>query len=108
MSYRADSIKAAPKGTLCGWTYGKGRYSTCMGDHGKPSLAVHILLKSLPVAPAGTALCGYHSPFDVLFSYEGETYLKHSGPNASGYYKLISRNAVTIHVHQDDKGLVSI
>lgn len=108
MSYRADNIKAAPRGTLCEWAAGSTRYSGCRGNNGKPSLAVHILLKGLPVAPAGTALCGYHSPFDVLFSYEGETYLKHSGPNASGYYKLISRDAVTIHVHQDDKGLVSI
>jgi hypothetical protein len=66
MSYRAESIKAAPKDTLCAWTNGKGRYSTCKGDHGKPSPAIHILLKSLPVGSAGTALCGYHSPFDVL------------------------------------------
>lgn len=32
---------------------------------GRP-VAVHILREDLPVAPAGTHLCAYHSPYDVV------------------------------------------
>lgn len=32
---------------------------------GTPTVAVHVLKESLPVAPAGTHLCAYHSPWDV-------------------------------------------
>lgn len=31
-----------------------------------PTVAVHILRESLPVAPAGTHLCAFHSPYDVI------------------------------------------
>jgi hypothetical protein len=63
MSYRTETIReVAVEGVPCGWTYGRGG---CKGDHGKPSVAVHVLLKSLPVAPKDTPLCAYHSPFDV-------------------------------------------
>jgi hypothetical protein len=59
MSYRAETIRdIAVEGVPCGWTH---RGSVCRS--GKP--AVHVLLKSLPVAPRGTALCAYHSPFDT-------------------------------------------
>lgn len=56
-------VTVAAPGTSCGWVaYGEtGRRLTCQG--GKP--AVHVLTKSLPVAKAGTALCGFHSPFDT-------------------------------------------
>lgn len=43
----------------------------------------------------------------TLFLYDEITYLVVAGPNASGYYTLVSRNAVTIHVHKDDPGLES-
>lgn len=56
-------VTVAPMGTPCGWTaYGEtGTKLTCHGD--RP--AIHILTVSLPVAKAGTALCGYHSPWDA-------------------------------------------
>ena len=44
-------LPAAP-GTPCG--------VRCYGT----DPAIHVLTESLPVAPAGTALCAYHSPFD--------------------------------------------
>lgn len=57
-------VTVAAPGTPCGWTYRDsetGKTLTCEG--GKD--AVHVLTQALPVAQAGTALCGYHSPFDV-------------------------------------------
>lgn len=55
-------VTVAPKGTPCGWTaYGEtGTRLTCQGGRD----AIHILTVTLPVAVAGTALCGYHSPWD--------------------------------------------
>lgn len=44
----------APKNTACG-------IDGCAT--GKP--AVHVLGEDFPIAPAGTALCAFHSPFDV-------------------------------------------
>jgi hypothetical protein len=38
---------------------------------GKP--AVHVLLKSLPIAPLGTPLCRGHSPFDIEDVTDDET-----------------------------------
>jgi len=62
MSYREEAVRDILVDDVpCGWTY--GRYG-CKGDNGKPSVAVHVLLKDLPVGVAGTPLCGYHSPFD--------------------------------------------
>lgn len=43
----------APANTACGFT-------GCAS--GKP--AVHVLRENLPIAPAGTPLCGFHSPYD--------------------------------------------
>jgi hypothetical protein len=40
---------------------------------GTPTVAVHVLRVSLPVAPAGTHLCAYHSPWDVRTAPEGVT-----------------------------------
>lgn len=59
---RFRPVITATPGTPCGWTtYGEtGTKLTCQGD--RP--AVHVLTETLPVAKAGTALCGYHSPFD--------------------------------------------
>lgn len=56
-------VTVAPVGTPCGWTaYGEtGTRLTCHGGRD----AVHILTKTLPVAVEGTALCGFHSPYDV-------------------------------------------
>lgn len=51
-------VVAAP-GTPCGWTANSGR-EVC--GSGKP--AVHVLTATLPVAAEGTALCGFHSPYD--------------------------------------------
>lgn len=58
----------APAGTLCGFNY-YGR--TCAGgpDH-TPAPAVHTLTDTLPVARAGTSLCAYHSPYDVLSRWD--------------------------------------
>jgi hypothetical protein len=72
-------VTPAPAGTPCGWTaYGEtGTRLTCAGgdsDPGAhvldrkpsiPAMAVHVLTRTLPVAVEGTALCGFHSPYDV-------------------------------------------
>lgn len=61
----ARFVVPAPVNTPCGWRYSYGSNSSadvCQGD--RP--AVHVLTRSLPVAPAGTALCAYHSPYDVV------------------------------------------
>lgn len=59
----ARLVTVAPVGTPCGWTaYGEtGTRLTCKGGRN----AVHILTATLPVAAKGTALCGFHSPYDV-------------------------------------------
>lgn len=56
-------VTIAPLGTPCGWTaYGEtGVTLTC----GSNRDAVHILTTPLPVARKGTALCAFHSPYDV-------------------------------------------
>lgn len=56
-------VVPAPANTPCGWwMYGEtGHKHTC----GSGRLAVHVLTETLPVAKAGTALCGFHSPYDV-------------------------------------------
>ena len=63
---RAESVRlvtVAPANTPCGWTaYGEtGTKLTC--ESGKD--AAHVLTETLPVAVKGTALCGFHSPYDV-------------------------------------------
>lgn len=66
-------VNATP-GTLCGFFHSYGPNSRsgygCMGGKSGPAEAVHVLTTSLPIAPAGTPLCGYHSPYDVLRRYE--------------------------------------
>jgi len=47
----------APAEMPCGWTGG-----ICSGNHGS---AIHVLKVSLPIAKMGTALCPWHSPYDV-------------------------------------------
>lgn len=57
-------VTVATPGTPCGWQHvdeETDTIHTC--ESGKP--AVHVLTQTLPVAEAGTALCGFHSPFDV-------------------------------------------
>lgn len=56
-------VTPAPVGTLCGFNR---QGLKCMGGHPGPGKAVHVLTHSLPIAPAGTALCAFHSPYDVL------------------------------------------
>lgn len=61
-------VVQAPRDTLCGFRYqGQGcKAGVSTTDTGPgPREAVHVLTMSLPVAPSGTALCGYHSPYDV-------------------------------------------
>ena len=55
-------VTTAAIGTPCGWTaFGEtGTWLACQAD--RP--AVHVLTETLPIAPAGTALCAFHSPFD--------------------------------------------
>jgi len=79
-------VTLAPKGTPCGWTtYGEtGTRLTCAGGNRDarahvldsktsiPAMAVHILTETLPVAPKGTALCAYHSPWDVTEAERAE------------------------------------
>lgn len=48
------NVQTAQPGTPCGVTCQTGRP------------AVHVLLNDLPIAPAGTALCSFHSPYDVV------------------------------------------
>jgi len=88
MSYRTETIReVAVEGVPCGWTYGRGG---CKGDHGKPSVAVHVLLKNLPVAPKDTPLCAYHSPFDV----EVETMIVHKIPATAAEAKALATTLV--------------
>lgn len=57
-------IVKAPPNIPCEWTHSYGPNSNASHcESGKP--AVHVLLQNFPVAPAGSALCAYHSPFDV-------------------------------------------
>ncbi len=65
----------APQGSTCGFSYMNGGRPSCKGGKSAtggfaPAPAVHVLTKDLPVAPAGTPLCAYHSPYDVLRRYE--------------------------------------
>lgn len=59
----ARLVVPAPANTPCGWwTYTEaGRMDTCQGGRD----AVHVLTATLPIASEGTALCGFHSPYDV-------------------------------------------
>lgn len=65
-------VNATP-GTLCGFSYYgrgcKGGMSKIDTGHG-PADAVHVLTMDLPAGKAGTPLCGFHSPYDVLRRYE--------------------------------------
>src|SRR5688572_29519853 len=56
-------VEVAPAGTPCGWkAYGEtGTLLLCQSGRE----AIHVLTETLPVAVAGTALCAYHSPWDV-------------------------------------------
>ena len=49
------NVVTIPPGIRCGFSYG------CVSD----LPAVHILVNDLPTAMSGTALCAYHSPYDV-------------------------------------------
>lgn len=122
MSYRTETIReVAVEGVPCGWTHGR---STCQS--GKP--AVHVLLKGLPVAPQGTALCAYHSPFDVEqktedmieittvegtygrkcdtveFTVEGRNVYNRHHPHTVNFYsdgtKMLSAGACVISAHR--------
>ncbi len=60
----ARLVVPAPANTPCGWwmySTETGHKHTCGSDR----LAVHVLTATLPVAAEGTALCGFHSPYDV-------------------------------------------
>ncbi len=60
-------VTPAPANTVCRFNYyGRG----CQGAHPGPSMAVHVLTADMPAGKAGTPLCGYHSPYDVLRRYE--------------------------------------
>src|SRR5688572_31371286 len=56
-------VVTAAAGTPCGWkAYGEaGTLLTC--ESGRD--AIHVLTGTLPVGVKGTALCAYHSPWDV-------------------------------------------
>lgn len=61
----------AASGVACGWT-GRdhtGTRLTCQGGKN----AVHVLTATLPVGEKGTALCGFHSPYDVTDADRAET-----------------------------------
>lgn len=64
----ARDVRPAAPGTLCGFDY-YGRKCARGAENG-PDVAVHVLTQSIPLAPAGTALCAYHSPYDVLRRWE--------------------------------------
>lgn len=54
---RTRPVVVAPLNTPC------GHYSGCQGPD--RDNAIHVMVESFPAGRAGTALCGYHSPFDV-------------------------------------------
>ena len=66
----------------------KGR-GTC-ASVGTPTVAVHVLMRSLPVAPAGTHLCAYHSPYDVHTAPASE---RKYGPEGRKVYAARVRRA---------------
>lgn len=49
-----------------------------------PTVAVHVLQVSLPVARIGTHLCGYHSPWDVVTVPDPEPLIVCARPLAIG------------------------
>jgi hypothetical protein len=61
--------------TPCGWG---GHYQRC-ATVGTPTVAVHVLRIDLPVAPTGTHLCAYHSPWDVRTAPVGPVSLAKPG-----------------------------
>jgi hypothetical protein len=64
----AKGHTVAPEGSVCGFDY-YGRKCARGAENG-PDRAVHTLTQSLPIAPAGTNLCAYHSPYDVVRRWE--------------------------------------
>lgn len=71
----ARPVTPAPSGTLCGFwhSYGpnsRAGYGCMSGKPEGPGTAVHVLTTDHPVAPAGTPLCAYHSPYDVVRRWE--------------------------------------
>ena len=71
----ARPVTPAAPGTLCGYWHAYGPNSKsgygCAGGKPKgPAVAVHVLTTDHPVAPAGTALCAFHSPYDVVRRWE--------------------------------------
>lgn len=95
-AYRASTITAAPSGTLCGFTFSNGGRPSCKGTDGAPSAAVHTLLRDLPVAKAGTPLCGYHSPFDVQVSDSLDSATTHTGNSLCSYCEASAEFTVTL------------
>jgi hypothetical protein len=85
-------VITAPKGTPCGWlAYGEtGTKLTCHGD----TPAVHILTATLPVAVEGTALCGYHSPYDVTDAEREAVGQPFQTKGEAGAAKLAEREAI--------------
>lgn len=63
-NYRSRTVRPVQTpNTPCEWTHGPLK---CMTE--RP--AVHITLASTWTIPAGTAVCGFHSPEDVLYRWE--------------------------------------
>jgi hypothetical protein len=72
MSETTTHIPAAP-GTPCGFwrSHGPNGGAGCeSGPDRSPARAVHVLTEDLPVAPAGTPLCAFHSPYAVRYRYD--------------------------------------
>jgi hypothetical protein len=54
---RVRPVSLAPVNTPCAWSY--------RSDRCYDGTAIHVLHHDVPGIPAGTAVCGYHSPYDV-------------------------------------------
>lgn len=57
----------------CEWTHIEGETGHRLTCQSSLPMAVHRLVRSLPVAPAGTALCAMHSPYDLRSMLELHT-----------------------------------
>lgn len=87
-SFRIYTI--APENTPCG-------FRRCGTDKN----AVHVLTTNLPVAKAGTALCSYHSPYDV----EKDTHNRQIVSKATVPGTPVE---ITVRVRRADKGLAEV
>lgn len=97
MSGKYETHSPAPANTPCG-------FPRCASG----SKAVHVMQKDYPVGAAGTALCAYHSPFDVPSPIDRPRFEYASGVEdvemfeTEGY--TMDQNSITVEVDTHIKG----